>query len=58
MDKVEYTKIKIYSFLGFNLFKTTEFYNEKSFEELEDDTPPINITSEYAQQEGFNDRKL
>lgn len=55
MNKVEFKKTKIYSFLGLDLFKTTELYSEKNFEDIEDDLPPVNITSEYAKQEGFND---
>lgn len=51
MNKVEFSKTKIYSILGIDILKTKEFYTERSYNDLENDTPPIIISEEYASKE-------
>lgn len=51
MNKVNYKETTIYTFLGFDILKTTKFYNETNEEDIEDDTPPIQITEDYKKSE-------
>lgn len=51
MNKVNYTKTTIFTFCGLNILKRTEYYNETNFEDIEDDTPPIQVTEDYKKSE-------
>ena len=51
MNKLTYHKTKIYTLLGFDFLKTNEFYTEWFNPDIEDDTPPIQISQNYADKE-------
>lgn len=51
MNKVNYKETTVCTFLGFDILRITKFYNEISDEDVEDDTPPIQITEDYKKSE-------
>lgn len=57
MNRLEFSKTTIYKILGLNLISKNEFYSEKFCPNLEDDTPPIVISKEYADKEFKIDKK-
>ena len=51
MNKIEYSINKTIYFLGVKLFTIKDNYTERSYENIENDLPPIVISENYAKEE-------